>query len=34
MSQTRPKHIIVMTGAASGIGAQAVKHPEAGVFHQ
>ena len=25
MSETHPKHIIVMTGATSGIGAQAVK---------
>src|SRR5262249_20251607 len=25
MSKTHPKHIIVMTGATSGIGAQAVK---------
>src|SRR5262249_14907603 len=25
MSQTHPQHIIVMTGATSGIGAQAVK---------
>ena len=25
MSETNPKHIMVMTGATSGIGAQAVK---------